>query len=148
MAGSERQRAGEILAVIHWARKYEAPLRVDLLRMGTSLEKCSYGWNNLHALFIASPPNTALHHAFNEHWSLADHLLATCLDRLNVLLWTKTKDAHKKPPRNMPKRIPRPGVDQKKKSPEVEGSKMDLMEFLRRQKESGRTEIMYKGGVE
>ena len=39
------------------------------------------------------------------------HLLATMLERVNDLLWLKTKDAHKKPPRNRPKRIQRPGVD-------------------------------------
>ena len=97
----------------------------------------------MYALFTASPPYTALHHAFNEKWTLTDHLLGTALDRLNVLLWTKTKDAHKKPPRNMPKRIPRPGVEQKKKSPEVEGSVMDVMDFLKKQAESGRNAKMY-----
>ena len=99
----------------------------------------------MYALFTASPPYTALHHAFNEHWTLTDHLVATCLDRMNVLLWTKTKDAHKKPPRNMPKRIPRPGVDQKKKSPEVEGSIMDITQFLKMQEQSGRVQKMFEG---
>ena len=109
------------------------------------LEKCDLSWNDMFALFTASPPYTALHYAFNERWTLGDHLMATALDRLNVLLWTKTKDAHKKPPRNMPKRIPRPGVEQKKKSPEVEGSVMDVMQFLKKQQESGRVQKMYEG---
>ena len=143
MAGSVGHRAGKILAVLIWARKYEDALRVDLLRLGTSLEICTIRWNDLYALFTASPPYTALHHAFNERWTLTDHLLATQLDRLNILVWTKTKDAHKKPPRNMPKRIPRPGVEEKKTSPEVAGSVMDVTEFMRRQQESGRVQAMY-----
>jgi hypothetical protein len=98
----------------------------------------------MYALFVASPPYSALHHAFNEKWTLTDHLLATSLDRLNTLLWTKTKDAHKKPPRNAPKRIPRPGVEQNKNpDPIVENSKMDVMEFLKRQAQSGRNSRMY-----
>lgn len=113
--------------------------------MGTSLEKCAIGWNDMYALFVASPPYTGLHHAFNEKWTLTDHILVTALDRLNTLLWTKTKDAHKKPPRNAPKRIPRPGVTERPKntSPEVQGSTMDLMEFLKRQAASGRNSRMY-----
>lgn len=97
----------------------------------------------MFALFTASPPYTALHHAFNEKWTLTDHILATALDRLNVLLWTKTKDAHKKPPRNMPKRIPRPGVDERPKRPEVEASVMDITQFLKMQHASGREEQMF-----
>lgn len=114
--------------------------------MGTSLETCTIQWNDMYALFVASPPYTALHHAFNEKWTLTDHILVTALDRLNTLLWTKTKDATKKPPRNMPKRIPRPGVDERKKqaqSPEVQGSVMDISEFLKRQAASGRNAAMY-----
>ncbi len=113
--------------------------------MGKSLEKCTISWNDMYALFTASPPYTAIHHAFNEKWTLTDHLLGTSLDRLNVLLWTKTKDAHKKPPRNMPKRIARPGVDDRpsSSSPEVQGSVMDVMQFLRMQAESGRNAKMY-----
>lgn len=98
----------------------------------------------MYALFVASPPYTALHHAFNEKWTLTDHILVTALDRLNTLLWTKTKDAHKKPPRNMPKRIPRPGVSEKNKSlAPRENTPMDVMEFLKRQAESGRNAQMY-----
>jgi len=98
----------------------------------------------MYALFVASPPYTALHHAFNEKWTLTDHILVTALDRLNTLLWTKTKDAHKKPPRNAPKRIPRPGVEQKKsQDPVVQNSVMDITQFLKMQAASGRNSRMY-----
>lgn len=99
----------------------------------------------MYALFTASPPYTALHHAFNEQWTLTDHILATALDRLNTLLWTKTKDAHKKPPRNQPKRIPRPGVGERKTvtDPIIKESVMDLTDFLKRQAASGRNSKMY-----
>lgn len=110
-----------------------------------SLETCAISWNDMYALFVASPPYTGLHHAFNEKWTLTDHILVTALDRLNTLLWTKTKDAHKKPPRNAPKRIPRPGVDERQKSedPRVQGSIMDVTEFLKLQAASGRNSKMY-----
>lgn len=111
--------------------------------MGYCLEGRTPGWNDLYAIFEASPPYTALHNSFNEKWTLTDHLLATQLDRLNVLLWTKTKDAHKKPPRNMPKRIPRPGVDERPKQPHVEASVMDISKFMMMQQQSGRLDKMY-----
>lgn len=119
-------------------------MRVDLLRMGKSLETCAFSWNDMYALFTASPPYTAIHHAFNEKWTLTDHILVTALDRLNTLLWTKTKDAHKKPPRNAPKRIPRPGVGERKNpDPNVQNSVMDLSQFLKMQAASGRNSRMY-----
>lgn len=116
------------------------------MAMGMTLETCSLGWNNLYALFKASPPNTSLHYHFNEKWDLKDHLLATQLDRLNVLVWTKTKDAHRKPPRNQPKRIPRPGVDDRPKPAHLEGTVTSIQRFLQLQEESGRTALMANRG--
>ena len=111
-----------------------------------TLEKCTLGWHNLYALFTASPPYTAIHNSFNEKWTLTDHLLATQLDRLNILVWTKTKDAHRKPPRNMPKRIPRPGVDERPKPAHLEGTVTSIERFIRLQEESGRTAKMANRG--
>ena len=108
-----------------------------------SLEGRTPGWNDLYAMFTASPPHTALHYARCEGWDLKDHLLATSLERLNILVWTKTKDAHKKPPRNFPKRIPRPGVDDKPKDPHLKETVRDITEFLKMQAESGRIDKMY-----
>ncbi len=82
-----------------------------------------------------------------EKWDLQAHLTATLLDRVNVLLWTKTKDAQKKPPRNMPKRIPRPGVDDRAKQLNPHVTTMDVMEFMRLQAQSGRTDLMGKGSL-
>lgn len=97
----------------------------------------------MFALFAAAPPGSALHYVMSEKWSLTDHLLATQLDRINLILWTKTADAHKKPPRNMPKRVPRPGVEERNaKKLDAQVTPMDLMEFMRRQAETGRTEVM------
>jgi hypothetical protein len=80
----------------------------------------------------------------NEKWDLKDHLLATALDRINILLWSKTKDAAKKPPRNFPKRIPRPGVDDRKNNaPHMKDTVRDITEFMRMQKASGREEKMF-----
>lgn len=100
----------------------------------------------MFALFTASPPNTALHYHQNEKWDLKDHLLATQLDRLNILVWSKTKDAHRKPPRNMPKRVPRPGVDERPKPAHLEGTVTSIERFIQLQEESGRLAKMANRG--
>jgi hypothetical protein len=91
----------------------------------------------MYAIFSAARPDSAIAQVQQEHWTLGDHLMATILDRVNLLLWSKTKDAHKKPPRNMPKRIPRPGVtDRKKLHPHTKV--VAIEDFIQRQIESGR----------
>lgn len=45
-------------------------------------------------------------------WTLTNHLLADLVHSNRLLWWAKTTDAQAKPPRNQPKPIPRPGVEE------------------------------------
>ncbi|MCV7226057.1 hypothetical protein H7J73_08425 [Mycolicibacterium komossense] len=60
----------------------------------------------MHAVIFASPPNTAVFHAFEQGWTTTDYLLAIIADAEHDLIWQKTKDGQKN--RKRPKRIPRP----------------------------------------
>lgn len=55
------------------------------------------------AVFRARNPDT-------WQWGILEHLAALQADGVRMLQWMKSKDATKKPPRNQPKPIPRPGV--------------------------------------
>lgn len=59
-------------------------------------------------------PETATHVAVNgreeSEWTLANHLLAMIAENTSLAIWMKTADAQKKPPKNRPKPIYRPGV--------------------------------------
>lgn len=70
------------------------------------------GWRGLWAYVTAAPPGTAIYHARNEGWSIADHIAAEQLYELRKLGWRYTavhfkggKDAP------FPDPIPRPGVE-------------------------------------
>lgn len=63
------------------------------------------------AVFRAVNPET-------WHWGVAEHIAALQADALRMLLWAKSKDASKKPPRNQPKPIPRPGITEKQEQAE------------------------------
>lgn len=66
-------------------------------------------WTDLHAIIFASPPNTAVFHAFEQGWNTSDYLLALIGDGIHDLIWQKTKDGRKN--RKRPKRLPRPTRD-------------------------------------
>lgn len=122
-----------------WARKYEAALRVDLLNAGLRFDRPQCTWRDLHAMFTAAPPGTAMYHAVNEGWSRNDHLAATVADGVNTLLWTKTKDAQRKPPRNRPEPIKRPGVQPRAEKVAPGGKQavvMSMGDFAARMRES------------
>lgn len=62
-------------------------------------------------------PDSALGRALDPDWywrSADTMLLAGIADVVRWLQWAQTKDAHAKPPRNMPQPIKRPGVGPKK----------------------------------
>lgn len=73
--------------------------------------------NQTSAVFRALNPET-------WHWGVAEHLAAIQADALRMLIWAKSKDAQRKPPRNQPKPIPRPGVTEKQTA--VEGRFKDV----------------------
>lgn len=69
-------------------------------------------------------------------WTLEAHMGAIAADGIRWLVWSKTKDASRKPPRNQPKPIPRPGIDQEapkaqNRFEEVEGlPREEFMEWM------------------
>lgn len=67
-----------------------------------------------------------------NRWSVSAHLLATVVDQLNLLLWSKTKDGEKG--RNRPSSIPRPGgTEDLNNDGEIQTMTVDEMkEFLAR----------------
>jgi hypothetical protein len=82
-----------------------------LRRLGSE----DFNWRDLLVIVRHSPESSALfrsvHGVEQSEWSLTNHLLARVGDTLDLLWWAKTEDATKKPPRNRPKPIPRPGVE-------------------------------------
>jgi hypothetical protein len=68
-------------------------------------------WRDLKVIVRQSQADSALARAMNPdvHWGISELLLAEAVDTLHWLQWAKTKDAQYK--RNMPKPVPRPGVD-------------------------------------
>jgi hypothetical protein len=71
----------------------------------------SLGWRGLWAYIVAAPPGTAIYHARNEGWTIADHIAAEELYELRKLAWRYTAihfERGKNEP--FPERIPRPGV--------------------------------------
>lgn len=118
-----------------------------MLRMGLRFDRPACSWRDLHALLTAAPPGSAVHHAVTEGWSLEAHLMATVADAANTLLWTKTKDAQRKPPRNRPDRIQRPGVDKRGKQSTPGGKQavvMNMADFVRKMRETrtGRAKVI------
>jgi hypothetical protein len=46
---------------------------------------------------LNSPPGTAVYHQMTEGWDVGERLSARQLDALNMLVYSKTKDAQKPP---------------------------------------------------
>lgn len=60
---------------------------------------------------LSEKPGTHLYRRLTDHdWPLDQHLLASQVDLLKILVWQKTKDA--KRGSNKPKPIPRPGIEE------------------------------------
>lgn len=81
-------------------------------------------------------PETATHVAVNgreeSEWTLANHLLAMIAENTSLAIWMKTQDAQRKPPKNRPKPIFRPGVEDDSKKT-IGGDTLpmaDMIEFL------------------
>jgi len=81
-----------------------------------------FTWGDLLALVQNRRHDSALSRALDPDWqwrALEPNLLAFMSDRLAWLQWSKTKDASAKPPRNVPKPMPRPGIKGYDKDPDV-----------------------------
>lgn len=95
--------------------EYRGPLRADMRReYGIDLDAVlrpgpdRIHWRVLLDLIDGLPANSAIGRAMDpaNAWSITDHMLATMIDQLNILLWVQPGV---KGPR--PKPVPRPGVD-------------------------------------
>lgn len=95
------------------------------------------------AAHLPKDGSSAIFRALNPEgwqWTLEAHLAAIAADGIRFLVWAKSKDAARKPPRNQPKPIPRPGMDAEKpqaqdRFAEVEGLPKD--EFMTWMKRAG-----------
>lgn len=77
---------------------------------GRELDDGTLTWDDLYAFIFASPPNTAVFHAFEKGWTTSDYLLAHLIDGVRITNWQRTEGATKRPPRNIPEPFPRPGT--------------------------------------
>lgn len=96
-------------------RAYPDELRSDLSRFhGLNLDGLGSDYSIAHAgaLIKCLPAESSVARAIDpdSEWTLDRMLTASGVDALRWLVWAKSKDASKKPPRNMPKPIMRPGV--------------------------------------
>ncbi len=85
-------------------------MRRDLLRDRLTLAELTA--RDLWAYITTAPPGTAIHHALNEGWELADHLAAEELFELQQIRWAYRAanfEGGKDDP--FPRRISRPGVE-------------------------------------
>lgn len=67
-----------------------------------------------------------------SEWTLANHLLAMIAENTSLNIWMKTQDAQRKPPKNRPKPIFRPGVIDDSKQ-QIGGDTLsieDMLQFL------------------
>lgn len=108
--------------------------------MGRDLAAAGWVWDDICSrlpfdqfvsLVVHAPPGTAVFHETNQGWTINDHLQAQVIDALNILVWMKTEDAHKKNPRHRPKPIPRPGMANTP-APPAEHAVMTVGDYLER----------------
>lgn len=83
---------------------YSVPLRWE--DVGTD----RLPWHAFVSMMLNAPPGTAVYHQITEGWDVLERLNALQLDALKLLLWAKTKDAQKDPPRKRPKPTWQPGM--------------------------------------
>ena len=112
--------AGEIAALAELVEEHGEALEFDLLALGYRLRWLDsptrdFNWRDLWVLARHLDSKSALHIAMFGHeeseWSLEAHLLALIVDNTAKNVWMKTEDAQRKPPKNRPKPVPRPGVE-------------------------------------
>lgn len=90
-----------------------------MIAAGRTLDDGSLDWDDLYAFIFASPPGTAVFHAFEKGWTTTDYLLAHVIDGIRINNWQRTAGAQKKPPRNIPEPMPRPNDPTSKTDAEV-----------------------------
>ena len=94
--------------------EFEGPIEYDLIGLGLRLRDLGterLSWRDLRVILLHSPRTSAYMRARmceSALWGVSEHLLASAVDALRWLVWSKTKDGEKN--RNRPKPVPRPGV--------------------------------------
>lgn len=113
-------------------KKKGPALEADLLAAGHRLRDVGsdeFTWRDL-LVFVQNSNIEGelfrLEHPEAAGWTKTNMLLADIADSLNWLVWAKTKDGSKN--RNMPKKIPRPGVEDDNVK-RVKGQPLPLDEF-------------------
>lgn len=111
---------GGTLSLLSLLEEHSEAIEFDLLSLGYRLRWLDspaqdFNWRDLWVLVRNFGPSTATHVAVNgreeSEWTLANHLLAMIAENTSLNIWMKTADAQKKPPKNRPKPIYRPGVE-------------------------------------
>lgn len=130
--------AGKLLSLAALVEEHDEAIEFDLLRLGYRLRWLDsptqdFTWRDLWVLVRNFGPDSATHVAVNgreeSEWTLANHLLAMIAENTSLAIWMKTADAQKKPPKNRPKPIYRPGVEDDSKK-QVGGDVLPMAEML------------------
>lgn len=110
----------------------------DLLGKGFRLRwlddpRKDFNWRDLLVIVSRSRQGSevfrSLHGDDEAEWSLTNHLLAMNVENTAMSLWMETQDAQRKPPRNRPKPIYRPGVEDDSKQT-IGGDKLEIADML------------------
>jgi hypothetical protein len=126
--------AGGIQSLVVLIEAYPTAIESDLIDRGQRLRYLGtdrLSWGDLRSILAWLKPDAALSRALRGDdwpWGLQEMLLASAVDYLALLFWTKTKAAQHN--RGQPKPIQRPGVA----SPERIGAEPvsidDMNDFL------------------
>ena len=110
-----RRVHGGIRDLLALLREHGEAVEYDLIRLGLRLDWLgteALSWRDLHVIARQAPTDSALARSVEPDlatWGLSEQLLAMVADYLAWMQWAKTEDGAKG--RRMPKRIPRPGVE-------------------------------------
>lgn len=105
--------SGGSLALLRVLKDHWGAAERDLYHAGKCWEDIgsrALPWHALVSFMLNAPPSSSLYHQLTEGWDVGDRLGALRLDALKLLLWSKTKDAQKDPPRHRPKPTWQPGM--------------------------------------
>lgn len=113
MAGSVGGYRGGIGSLRGVLRDHSGAVEYDLLRLGKHIDDLGtpdLSWRDLWVLVTCAQPDTATFKALNPEWqhTLEVEFLRSMEYTSRWLQWSKTEDASKKRPVNVPKPVPLP----------------------------------------
>ena len=119
-------------------REFRTEIEYELIRLGLRLRDVGAPGFNLRDLYVVAthpakdgPLGRAMSRKISgeaSDWSVSEHLLASAVDALNWLVWSKTEDGAKN--RRLPKPIPRPGASTASDERRVKGTGMTVEEAM------------------